>query len=47
VFLRLLVALVVLGGLYGGLAVFVGRHVPTNTTVDGIAIGGMRPRCRA
>ena len=43
VFLRLLVALVVLGGLYGGLAVFVGRHVPTNTTVDGIAIGGMSP----
>ena len=41
VFLRLLVALVVLAGVYGGLALFVSRHVPTNTTVDSIAIGGM------
>ena len=43
VFLRLLVALLVLGGVYCGLALFVSRHVPTSTTVDGIAIGGMAP----
>ena len=43
VLLRLLVAVVVLGGLYAGLATFVSRHVPANTTVDGIAIGGMSP----
>ena len=41
--LRLLVALVVLGGVYCGLATFLSRHVPTNTTVDRIAIGGMTP----
>ncbi len=43
VFLRLLVAVVVLGGAYAGLALFVSRHVPTSTTVDGVAIGGMSP----
>ena len=43
VFLRLLLAMVVLGGVYCGLAIFVGRHVATSTTVDGIAIGGMSP----
>ncbi|MEO6143069.1 MAG: VanW family protein [Dermatophilaceae bacterium] len=43
VFLRLLLAMVVLGGVYFGLAIFVGRHVATSTTVDGIAIGGMSP----
>jgi len=40
---RLLVALVVLGGVYCGLATFLSRHVPSNTTVDRIAIGGMTP----
>jgi vancomycin resistance protein YoaR len=43
VFLRLLMSLVVLGGVYFGLATFLSRHVPTNTTVVGIAIGGMSP----
>ncbi len=43
VFLRLLLAIVVLGGVYGGLAIFLGRHVATSTRVDGIAIGGMSP----
>jgi len=43
VLLRLLAALVLLCGMYVGLATFVTRHVPTNTTVDGIAIGGMTP----
>ena len=42
-FLRLLMSLVVLGGVYFGLATVLGRHVPTRTTVDGIAIGGMSP----
>ena len=41
--LRLLLALVVLGGAYFGLATFLGRHVPSRTTVDRIAIGGMSP----
>src|SRR5665811_714569 len=40
---RLLVALVVLGGVYLGLAAFLSRHVPSNTTVGRIAIGGMTP----
>jgi len=43
VFLRLLVSVAVLGGLYAGLATVVSRHVPASTTVDGIAIGGMSP----
>ena len=43
VFLRLVVALVVLGGVYYGMATFLGRHVPASTTVGGIAIGGMSP----
>ena len=43
VFLRLFVSLAVLAGTYYGLAVFLGRHVPSNTHVDGIAIGGMSP----
>ena len=38
---RLLVALLVLGGVYFGLAAFLSRHVPSNTAVDRIAIGGM------
>jgi vancomycin resistance protein YoaR len=42
--LRLLLALVVLGGAYFGLATFLGRHVPSRTTVDRIAIGGMSPQ---
>jgi len=42
-YLRLAVALAVLGGTYYGLAVFLSQHVPSNTTVDGIAIGGMSP----
>lgn len=41
--LRLVLALVVLGGVYGGLAAFLGGHVATNATVDGVAIGGMTP----
>ena len=40
---RLVVALLVLGGVYFGLATFLSRHVPSNTTVDQIAIGGMSP----
>jgi len=40
---RLVVALLVLGAVYLGLAVFLSRHVPSNTTVDRIAIGGMTP----
>ncbi len=41
--MRLVVALLVLGGVYFGLATFLSRHVPSNTTVDRIAIGGMSP----
>jgi len=41
--LRLVVALLVLGAVYLGLATFLSRHVPSNTTVDRIAIGGMTP----
>jgi vancomycin resistance protein YoaR len=43
VFLRLAVALAVLGAVYCGLAVFLSSHVPSDTTVDGTAIGGMSP----
>jgi vancomycin resistance protein YoaR len=42
--LRLAVALVVLAGLYVGLATFLSGHVPSNARVNGIAIGGMSPR---
>jgi vancomycin resistance protein YoaR len=42
-YLRMAVALAVLGGTYCGLAVFLSQHVPSNTTVDGVAIGGMSP----
>jgi len=37
-------AVVVLGGVYGGLATFLAGHVAGNVTVDGVAIGGMSPR---
>jgi len=37
------VALLVLGGVYCGLAAFLSRHVASNTTVGRIAIGGMTP----
>jgi vancomycin resistance protein YoaR len=40
---RLVVAVLVLGGVYCGLAAFLSRHVPSNTTVARIAIGGMTP----
>lgn len=39
--LRLCVAVVVLGGAYVGLSVWLGSHVPANTTVAGVKIGGM------
>ena len=42
-FLRLVVSLVVLGAVYYGLATFLSRYVPTQTTVQGIPIGGMSP----
>jgi vancomycin resistance protein YoaR len=41
ILLRLLVAVVVLGGAYVGLAVWVGGQVPSGTTVAGVSIGGM------
>ncbi|MHB1473010.1 MAG: VanW family protein [Dermatophilaceae bacterium] len=41
--MRLFVALLVLGGVYSGLATFLSLHVPSDTTVDRIAIGGMSP----
>jgi vancomycin resistance protein YoaR len=37
-------ALVVLGGAYCGLAAFLGLHVPSRTTVARVAVGGMSPR---
>jgi len=43
VLLRLVVALVVLGGVYLGLATFLSDHLPSDTKVDGIAIGGRSP----
>jgi len=42
--LGLAAVLVVLAGLYGGLAIFVAGRVPSNVTVDGVAVGGMSPR---
>jgi vancomycin resistance protein YoaR len=41
--LRLGVAVVVLAGCYLALALFLGRHVASNTTVGGVPIGGMSP----
>ncbi len=43
VLVRLLVALVVIAGAYLGMAWFLGRHVPSNTSVAGVPIGGMSP----
>ena len=40
----LAVALVVLGGAYVGLAIFLAGHVAANVRVDGIAVGGMSSR---
>ena len=39
--LSLGVALVVLGGTYGGAATFTAGHVASHSTVDGVAIGGL------
>ena len=41
--LRLVVALLVIGGAYVGAAWFLGQHVPANATVAGVPIGGMTP----
>jgi vancomycin resistance protein YoaR len=41
--LRLGVAVAVLAGAYLGLAWFLGRHVPADTTVSGVPIGGLTP----
>lgn len=41
--LRLLLALVVLGGAYLGLCTWSAQHVPANASVGGIQIGGMSP----
>jgi vancomycin resistance protein YoaR len=41
--LRLMLALVVLGGAYAGLATFLSHHLPSRTTVNRIAVGGMSP----
>ena len=41
--LRMVVALAVLAAAYIGMAAFLGRHVPANTTVAGIPIGGKSP----
>ncbi|QGN58170.1 hypothetical protein [Nostocoides sp. HKS02] len=38
--LRLAAALLVLAAAYVGAAWFLGRHVPANTTVAGVPIGG-------
>jgi vancomycin resistance protein YoaR len=37
-------AVVVLGGMYGGLAIFLAGHVAANVSVDGVEIGGMSQR---
>ena len=39
--LRMVVALIVLGGAYLALAVFVGRQLPSSATVEGVRVGGM------
>jgi vancomycin resistance protein YoaR len=41
--LRLVLSLVVLAGVYVGVATFLSGHVPSDARVDGIAIGGMSP----
>ena len=41
--LRMVVALAVLAAAYIGMAAFLGRHVPANTSVAGIPIGGKSP----
>jgi hypothetical protein len=41
--LRLGIAVAVLAAAYLGMAWFLGRHVPANTTVAGVPIGGMSP----
>ena len=41
--LRMAVALAVLAAAYIGMAAFLGRHVPANTSVAGIPIGGKSP----
>jgi vancomycin resistance protein YoaR len=41
--LRLGIAVAVLAAAYLGMAWFLGRHVPANTTVSGVPIGGMTP----
>jgi vancomycin resistance protein YoaR len=42
--LRFVVALVVLAAGYAALAWYVGQHVPANTTVAGVPVGGMTPQ---
>ena len=37
-------AILMLAAVYGGLATFLGGHVASNVTVDGVAIGGMSSR---
>lgn len=41
--LRLVLALAVIGGLYAGAAWYLGRHIPGDTTVAGVPIGGKSP----
>ncbi|WP_406829795.1 VanW family protein [Pedococcus sp. KACC 23699] len=41
--LRFGIALLVLASAYLGMAWFLGRHVPANTSVSGVPIGGMSP----
>lgn len=37
-------AVLALAAAYGGMAAFLGGHVASNVTVDGVAMGGMSPR---
>ena len=41
--LRGTIAVAVLAAAYVALALFLGRHVPANTSVAGVPIGGMSP----
>lgn len=41
ILVRLMLTLVVLGAGYAGLAVYLGRHVPSHTTVAGVSVGGL------